>query len=55
MTAGPIFVDAPYVLEREVIGVGESRRTESVWILTTVTDQTTGTEVAGERAPPGKA
>jgi hypothetical protein len=46
ITAGPLFVDAPYVLEREVVGVSESRRTESVWILTTVTDDTTKSKVA---------
>ena len=45
LTAGPIFVDQPYVLERELVGLGQSRKTESYWTRTTITDATTGTEV----------
>jgi hypothetical protein len=39
---GPIFVDHPYDLEREVIALSESPRTESVWIRTRVIDGETG-------------
>ncbi|MEU5883799.1 hypothetical protein [Spirillospora sp. NPDC047279] len=46
MIAGPVFVDEPYVLERRVVALGESRRTESAWILTTVTAESTGAKVA---------
>jgi len=45
LTAGPIFVDQPYVLERELVGLSQSRRTESYWTRTTITDATTGNEV----------
>jgi hypothetical protein len=31
---GPLFVDQEYELEREVVGLGESKRTESMWIKT---------------------
>ncbi|WP_157419834.1 hypothetical protein [Actinomadura kijaniata] len=43
---GPVFVDEPYVLEREVVALGESRRTESAWVRTTVTSEGTGAAVA---------
>lgn len=33
---GPLFVDEPYELEREVVGLSGSRRTESAWVLTRV-------------------
>lgn len=46
MVAGPVFVDHDYVLEREVVGVGQSRRTESYWVRTTVTDAETGDAAA---------
>ena len=46
MLAGPVLVDEPYVLEREVVALSESRRTESAWIRTTVTAEATGTPVA---------
>jgi hypothetical protein len=35
-------VGQDYRLEREVIGLGQSRRTESHWIRTTLTDVDTG-------------
>ena len=35
---GPLFVDQPYLLEREIIALSESKRTESNWILTRVID-----------------
>lgn len=39
MLAGPLFVGATYTLEREVVALGESRRTESYWTSTTVRDR----------------
>jgi hypothetical protein len=38
---GPVFVDQDYLLEREVIGLGQSRRTESFWVRTTLADADT--------------
>lgn len=35
---GPLFVGHPYLLEREIIALSESRRTESNWIRTRVYD-----------------
>ena len=37
---GPLFVDQDYELEREIIALSESARTESVWIRTRVYDGT---------------
>jgi hypothetical protein len=33
---GPLFVDEPYLLEREVVALSESRRVESSWVRTSV-------------------
>ena len=46
MVAGPLFVGEDYVLEREVVGLGQSRRTESYWVRTTVTEAASGDHVA---------
>lgn len=46
LLAGPVFVGHDYVLEREVVGLGQSRRTESHWVRTDVTDAETGALVA---------
>jgi len=43
---GPLFVDHPYDLEREVIALSESPRTESAWIRTRVFDAETRALVA---------
>ncbi len=43
---GPLFVDQEYALEREVVGLSQSRRTESYWVRTTVTDADSGDETA---------
>jgi hypothetical protein len=43
---GPVFVGQEYAVEREVIGLGQSRRTESYWTRTTLTDTATGTVAA---------
>jgi hypothetical protein len=46
MLNGPVFVDEEYNLHHEVVGVGQSRRTESYWIETTVIDLRTSGAVA---------
>ena len=38
---GPLFVDQDYELEREIIALSESARTESVWVRTRVYDAAT--------------
>lgn len=43
---GPVFVDQPYALAREVVGLSQSRRTESYWTRTTLTDVERGTVTA---------
>jgi hypothetical protein len=42
---GPVFVGQDYLLRRELVGLSQSRRTESMWVRTTLTDAGTG-EVA---------
>ncbi|MFT6437080.1 MAG: hypothetical protein ACJAVI_005154 [Candidatus Azotimanducaceae bacterium] len=42
MIKGPLFVGQDYQLEREVVGLGESKRTESMWIKTSIKDPKTG-------------
>ena len=42
---GPVFVDQHYGVEREVLGLSESRRTESYWTRTTLSDVGTGQPV----------
>ncbi|MEO6570157.1 MAG: hypothetical protein ABIO83_01275 [Ilumatobacteraceae bacterium] len=44
--AGPLFVDEPYRLEREVLAVGQSRRVESHWQETRVLSAATDALVA---------
>jgi len=43
---GPVFVDQEYALDVEVVGLGQSRRTESYWTHTTLTDVDTGRAAA---------
>jgi hypothetical protein len=43
---GPLFVGHPYELEREIIALSESKRTESMWVKTTAHDGKTGDRVA---------
>ncbi len=43
---GPLFVDHPYELEREIIALSESKRTESNWVRTRVYDGMTRELVA---------
>lgn len=42
LLAGPLFVGQPYALAREIVGLSQSRRTESYWTRTTVSDTETG-------------
>jgi hypothetical protein len=46
MLDGPVFVDEDYVLSRELLALGQSRRTESHWTRTTIAAAATGTTVA---------
>lgn len=45
---GPLFVDQDYELEREIIALSESARTESVWVRTRVYDATTSRTLVAE-------
>jgi len=46
VVAGPLFVGEEYVLDREVLALGQSRRVESHWVETKVTSAVTGVHVA---------
>jgi len=46
MIKGPLFVGQDYILEREVVGLGESKRTESMWIKTSIKDPDSGEVLA---------
>ena len=54
MLDGPVFVDEEYELHREVVGLGESRRTESYWTETTVTERRLGQGGGDRAAAPGR-
>jgi len=43
---GPVFVGQRYVVEREIVGLGQSRRTESYWTRTVLRDADTGRPAA---------
>ena len=43
---GPVFVSQDYSIEREIVGLSQSRRTESYWTRTTLTDTTSGQTAA---------
>lgn len=43
---GPLFVNQPYRLEREIVALSESRRVESTWTLTRVYDEKANETVA---------
>ena len=43
---GPVFVDQAYELSRELVALSQSRRTESYWTRTTLTDVHTGRATA---------
>jgi hypothetical protein len=42
LVEGPVFVGQTYRVEPEIVGLGQSRRTESYWTRTTLTDADTG-------------
>lgn len=42
---GPVFVDQPYRVVREIVGLSQSRRTESYWTRTTLHDVDSGRPV----------
>ncbi len=46
LLAGPVFVGQPYRIDREIVAMGQSRRTESYWTLTTLTDDETDVPTA---------
>jgi acyl dehydratase len=46
LLAGPVFVGQSYRVEREIVGLSQSRRTESYWTRTTLTDVDTGAAAA---------
>ena len=46
MVKGPLFVGEDYNVEREIIALSESRRTESYWVKTTITSPKTQEVVA---------
>ena len=46
LISGPLFVGYPYDLEREIIALSESRRTESSWVRTRIVDGETRALVA---------
>jgi hypothetical protein len=43
---GPVFVGQPYRVEREIVGLSQSRRTESYWTRSTLSDAETGVAAA---------
>lgn len=46
LICGPLFVNHPYRLEREIVALSESRRVESYWTLTRVFDEVSNDLVA---------
>jgi hypothetical protein len=46
LLAGPVFVDEEYTVEREVVGLSQSRRTESYWTMTVLSSAASGRPVA---------
>ena len=47
MVDGPLFVDEPYLLRREIVALSQSKRTESFWVRTRIFDAT-GTRLKAE-------
>ncbi len=46
LVAGPLFVGEEYLIEREVLALGQSRRVESHWVRTTLNERASGRHVA---------
>ncbi len=44
--AGPVLVGRPYRVDHTIVGLGQSRRVESYWTESTITDDTSGRHVA---------
>ena len=44
--AGPVFVGQAYDIVHTVVGIGQSRRVESYWTESSITDAATGVHVA---------
>jgi hypothetical protein len=42
---GPVFVDEEYAVSREIVGLSQSRKTESYWTLTTLTRSNHGVSI----------
>ncbi len=43
---GPVFVDRPYLVEHTLVGIGQTKRVESYWTESTITDADTGVHAA---------
>lgn len=43
---GPVFVDRPYRVNHTVVGIGQSKRVESYWTESTITDADSGVHAA---------
>ncbi len=43
---GPVFVGRPYRVEHTLVGIGQTKRVESYWTESTITDSETGTHAA---------
>ncbi len=43
---GPVFVGQPYLVEHTLVGIGQTKRVESYWTESTITDADTGVHVA---------
>jgi len=48
MVNGPVFVGKEYTIEREVVQLSESRRTESYWVLTSLMDPDDGDKLVAQ-------
>ena len=46
LLAGPVFVDEPYEVEREIVSLSGSKRTESMWVRSTLFAQGSDRKVA---------
>ncbi len=46
LLGGPVLLDTDYRVEREVVGLSQSRRVESYWVRSTLTDVATNTPAA---------
>jgi hypothetical protein len=43
---GPVYVDQPYRVEHTLVGLGQTKRVESYWTESTLTDAETGAHAA---------